>query len=284
MAQRHGPNINGGVSVSGGAGADTFDASQMLVPVTLYYNNNSQSQYKGGLTGGDTLLYLANPGTTNVTFQPSASSAPTLNGDALNVNRIETFQVQAATANAPVTVNNSQQLIWPFDPDLLTLTTPVVESVGPSSSSLVTSLVADFLDADPDAISYDTATIDWGDGSTTTVDGTASAAGQIVGGGGNTLAIHANHLYATDGTWAITVYVVDSAGAEVTFSPINYTGGLQWEPNGELSNVSGSGVSRSTRTSNPPWCGLLTPRFSRCTITGPSTSSTDRTTRKSTAM
>jgi hypothetical protein len=90
-----------------------------------------------------------------------------------------------------------------------------IHSPGPTegkSTGLVT--VATFSDANLKASSQDfTATIQWGDGGTTTV----SASGIAALGGGN-FVIKAAHTYADEGTYTVSVQVVDDGGAPIAAS------------------------------------------------------------------
>ncbi len=99
------------------------------------------------------------------------------------------------------------------------------------SGPLTTTLAASFTDADAnDAASTDTATVNWGDGTRSN--------GAIATGGANTVSITASHIYAMNGTFPITVTIIDSLGAAVTAST-SFTGGLYLE-NGVLESYNGT--------------------------------------------
>jgi PKD repeat protein len=73
--------------------------------------------------------------------------------------------------------------------------------------------VATFVDRNAGAPATDfTATIGWGDGSTTTLSG---AAGNIVALGGGKFALLASHTYAEEGNYTVAVKVRDDGGATI---------------------------------------------------------------------
>jgi len=88
----------------------------------------------------------------------------------------------------------------------------VASSVGVSATEGVAfgpATVATFTDADPNGVAADyTATINWGDGSTST--GTVSA--NESGG----FAVSGSHTYAEEGTFAVTVTIADAGGSNAT--------------------------------------------------------------------
>jgi hypothetical protein len=76
--------------------------------------------------------------------------------------------------------------------------------------------IATFTDFNPGASKSDfTATVTWGDGSTTTLSG---AAGSIVSLGNGNFAVLAGHTYADEGTYSLSVQVFDDGGAPVSGS------------------------------------------------------------------
>jgi ELWxxDGT repeat protein len=76
--------------------------------------------------------------------------------------------------------------------------------------------VATFADLNAAALATDfTATIAWGDGSTTTLSG---AAGNIVALGGGQFALRAGHTYAEEGSFTLSVQVLDDGGATLSSS------------------------------------------------------------------
>jgi hypothetical protein len=95
-------------------------------------------------------------------------------------------------------------------------------------------IVATFTDADPNGAATDyTATVDWGDGTTTAgVIGTAGSAFNVTG----------SHVYAEDGTHTITVTIADVGGSTATASSTaNIT-----EPGISATPVAVSGFERSS--------------------------------------
>ena len=84
-------------------------------------------------------------------------------------------------------------------------------TVASSEGFAFTGVVANFTDADPNAISTDyTATITWGDGSTSTAAVAANGSGGF--------RVTGTHTYAEEGTSPISVAIADVAGATATAS------------------------------------------------------------------
>src|SRR5262249_48748625 len=83
--------------------------------------------------------------------------------------------------------------------------------------------VATFTDDDPDGQASDyTATIDWGDGGT--------SSGDISGSG--SFIVTGSHTYAEEGTYALTVTIYDQGGASATA-----TGPLVWHSVSDLNTA-----------------------------------------------
>lgn len=81
----------------------------------------------------------------------------------------------------------------------------------------VSTVVATFTDADPNGTASDyTATIDWGDGSTTTGAVTASPPPSAGPAASGTFFVSGGHAYAEDGKYTITVKIADAGGATAT--------------------------------------------------------------------
>jgi hypothetical protein len=80
---------------------------------------------------------------------------------------------------------------------------------GTADTGPVQGTVATFTDADPgEAASHFTATIAWGDGT--------SSAGTVSGPAGGPFSVSGSHSYAENGTYAVTVSVNDPGGASAT--------------------------------------------------------------------
>lgn len=80
-----------------------------------------------------------------------------------------------------------------------------------NDSAPVQGAVATFTDANPNSQAADyTATVSWGDG--------AVSAGTVTGTAGGTFTVSGSHSYAEDGTYPISVTVVDNGGARVSVS------------------------------------------------------------------
>jgi hypothetical protein len=111
-----------------------------------------------------------------------------------------------------------------FDPWVARLGTAIIADaplsangniVSPTENATFTGTVATFTDANPNAVAGDfTATIDWGDGSTSTVPGpgtyfVGSTSGFSVGG---------THTYTDEGIYSVKVSISDSGGATASAS------------------------------------------------------------------
>jgi hypothetical protein len=101
-------------------------------------------------------------------------------------------------------------------------------------------LVATFTDADPNGTVTDyTASIDWGDG-TTTVGTVAAAAGHFN--------VSGSHTYGEDGSYTIQVHVADVGGSTATASS---TATITEPSISAIAGVAVSGFERSTLTNAP---------------------------------
>jgi hypothetical protein len=211
---------SGADTLIGGAGSDT-----------LYYSG-ALSAYDGGGGTSNEIAYRANPGDLIAVMAP----ALVVNNDPKNlrsVTRIETFRV----AGNPASVNNGRQRIWPLDGYPLTSTGVGVQA---TAGTPVTTLTATFTHANPTAAAtMYAATIDWGDGTRSTVTSTASAAGQIVPNGGGAFTVTGYHAYASNEPHAIYVQIVVASGA-ATSAGTKHIGGLELAGNGDLRNYIGS--------------------------------------------
>jgi hypothetical protein len=223
------------VTVIGGTGRNLLDASGMVMPVTLnggagsgpdtliggagsdtFYYSGTGSIYVGGSGANEEIVYPANPGDIIALVGPEL----VVNGASRNlgsVNHIEYFVV----SGSPASVNNGQQRAWPFDDVPLTNVAISSLTAAPGSASIV--LTARFTDANPWATtSTVSATINWGDGTTST--GTITSDNPL-GLGGN-FTITARHVFATNGTRPVVVTILDTRGAAATVGA-TFTGGLQ---------------------------------------------------------
>lgn len=137
--------------------------------------------------------------------------------------------------NFSVQVDNDspQQSVWPIAPFPVAAATAT--ATGTSASPIV-ELSAPFTDKNVGAsIGTDVATINWGDGST--------SSGVVTGGVSGNFNVTGNHIYAANNTYQITVSLVDPTGGSASQST-TYTGGLALEINGDLVNYyNGSGSS-----------------------------------------
>jgi hypothetical protein len=89
--------------------------------------------------------------------------------------------------------------------------TPTGVALTPGEGLAFSGTVASFTDADPGGTAGDfTATIDWGDGSTPTTGTIAPL--------GTGFVVSGSHTYAEEGTYPVTVVIVDQGGSEATAS------------------------------------------------------------------
>ncbi|HEX5447009.1 MAG TPA: DUF4214 domain-containing protein [Pirellulales bacterium] len=112
----------------------------------------------------------------------------------------------------------SQASSLPIDDAPLTATGTTLSV--PEATVLTPAVVATFTDADPNGTVSDyTATIDWGDGSSTTGAVTAGpppAASPISGAPAGAFYVSGSHAYAEDGAYTIAVKIADAGGATAT--------------------------------------------------------------------
>ena len=90
--------------------------------------------------------------------------------------------------------------------------------VTPTAGTPFSATVATFTDTDPATVDNYWATITWGDGSTSTVTSTASAAGQIVAdpnGGFDVVASHTYQQYAASDTLSVLIDGTGRNGMEL---------------------------------------------------------------------
>ena len=134
------------------------------------------------------------------------SGIPSLSADGSTA----VFDASAATNLVPDTFNWDQQVYaYQATPDLPL--TAQAAAVSATENAAFQGLVATFVDADPTGVVGDySATIDWGDGSTSagSVAADANVAGQFD--------VTGSHTYAEEGAFAVVVSIVDQGGATAT--------------------------------------------------------------------
>ncbi len=237
------------ITVIGGTGSNTLDASETSMPITLdggtgigadtliggsgsdsFVYSGSGSKYQGGTNGDNTLVYPANSGDVISELLPELI----VNGAARNLGGISGIENLLVTGS-PDSVNDTQQTLWPVYE--ATLSDATISSISAVPNSPLTDLVASFTDTSPGAsATTDTALIHWGDG--TTSAGTVTAAS----GGAGSFDVAGSHIYQTNGSWFVYVTIVDSAGSATTTGVASYSGGLELT-SGTLTNVAGSSSS-----------------------------------------
>ena len=86
----------------------------------------------------------------------------------------------------------------------------MISTLSATENQAVTARLATISDGDAPTRGDYTAAISWGDG--------ASSAGAVSGTAGSTFTVSGSHSYAEDGTYQISVTVVDNGGARVSVS------------------------------------------------------------------
>src|SRR4029077_4913794 len=90
------------------------------------------------------------------------------------------------------------------------LTAGPAMTITPTEAAAFSGAVGTFKDGNPGApVSDFTATIDWG-------DGTPVTPGTVSGPGGGSFTVSGSHTYADEGTFSISIAVVDEGGSTVT--------------------------------------------------------------------
>ncbi len=224
---------NSTIFVQGGSGNDDLDASGMLVGVELdgysgndtlvggagnnyLYYTGSGSTYNGG--AGLPLYYDGGyspneaGGTQNTLIFPGAIPS--------NVGPFPNIQLYQGVDS------NGKPYTEPVNPPGLMLAGTINAQQG---SGPVTTLTANFEDAIRTLSA--TASIDWGDGTTTAGNVTRATPS-------DPFVISNNHIYMTNGPHTITVTIIDSS-ANYASSSTTFTGGLQLV-NGELRAYNGA--------------------------------------------
>jgi Ca2+-binding RTX toxin-like protein len=231
------------ITVVGGTGKNLLDASQTVMPVTLnggngsgadtliggaasdtFYYSGTGSSYTGGPGAANTLVYPASTGDIIALMGPEL----VVNGKSMNLGNVSGIE-DWLVSGSPASVNNGQQLLWPFDD--VPPTNVTVNGVTVASGSPFAVLSASFTDANPNAsLSTESAWITWGDGT--------SSAGTIASSSTDNYTLSASHIFATNATYPISLTVIDSLGAATTAST-TFSGGLAVS-NGALDNYAGT--------------------------------------------
>ncbi|HJT33147.1 MAG TPA: TIGR03118 family protein [Pirellulales bacterium] len=163
--------------------------------------------------------------TATIDWGDGATSTGTVaaNGDGgFNVTGSHTYTEEAATETMHVTVSDGTNSVTlnasasVKDAPLTAVGVPVSLQQGATLSNVAVATFTDAGGAEPDA-NY-TATIDWGDGTTST--GT-------INGSGNTLTVTGSHTYTTNGQHAISTTIKDEGGATATATSSAQAGYLQ---------------------------------------------------------
>ena len=240
------------VTVNGGSGDNKLDASGVQMPVSLYGGVGSGADTLIGGAGSDILYYSGvgssydgGGGVDNVlTYPSSAGDLIAFGGGSLVLNnqpkplgpltRIENF-----LASGPVkAVNNAAQSFVPVNNFLLS--SAAITGVTVATGATAVTLTGAFTDPYPSVTSgTDAATIDWGDGTTST--------GTIAGSGGR-FTVSASHVYATEALRVIGLTLVDPNGSAISGGQ-SFTGGLALDGSGDLKNYSSASASATIDTS-----------------------------------
>ena len=233
------------VTVRGGGGINTLDASQTIMPVTLnggpgsgadtliggagsdiFYCSGPGSTYDGGSSADNTIAYPANPNDV-ITVEGKTLSVNGTFEYLANVSGIENLFV----SGSPASVNNSQQRLWPIEG--FPLLYAAINGMTTTQGFPSTVLTAGFSDPNPyyASLSTESATINWGDGTTST--------GTVASTGGGNFTITGSHIYATNASRVVSATIVDSLGSATTVGA-TYSGGLLLDGSGNLLNQNGT--------------------------------------------
>ena len=189
---------------------------------------------------------VANSFTATIDWGDGATSSGTVaaNGDGgFNVTGNHTYAEEAATETMHVTVSDGANSVTlnasasVKDAPLTATGVPVSVQQGPTLSNVAVATFTDAGGAEPDA-NY-TATIDWGDG--TTSSGT-------VGGSGSTFTVTGSHTYASQGGHSISTTIKDEGGATATATSTAQAGYLQINL---VSDVAGTALVTDPQLINP---------------------------------
>ncbi len=153
----------------------------------------------------------------------------------LEPNKTYHFNVFATNSAAPKGVGGGDRSFTTEPPAPLSATGVSVS--GTAGVKLNNATVATFTDADPNRVVSDyTATINWGDGS-------SSAAGTVSAAAGGGFEVKGSHTYAAAGRYTISVAVSDVGGAKATA-----TGSANVAGPPDVSNVNVVSVTETTAT------------------------------------
>ena len=244
------------LTVDGGDGKNTIDAAGVQVPLNLYGGAGAQADTLIGGSGSDTLFYSgvgstyegSNGGLSVLDYPANAGDVIAFGGGQLLVND-EPKPIGSLTdvegflaSGSPAAVNGGTQFFLPVNE--FPLTNLTITGVTVAVGSPAVTLSGGFTDLYPNVTAgTDIATIDWGDGTTST--------GTITSSGGGNFTVSASHIYATDASWIISLTLVDPNGSAAS-QGYSFTGGLALEGSGNLDNYSSSRFSlRSTLASVP---------------------------------
>jgi hypothetical protein len=147
-------------------------------------------------------------------------------------------------------LNNATQSFLPVGPPFSNVAVTGVTVAAGSPSAV---LAGTFTDPYPNTTAgTDTATVDWGDGTTSTA---------AITGSGGSFTVSASHIFATNGSRIITLTVVDPRGSAAS-AGYTFTGGLTLDASGNLKNYS----SASTFTTVDTGVGRYIPRAADGTV------------------
>ncbi|HEV3343343.1 MAG TPA: DUF4214 domain-containing protein [Pirellulales bacterium] len=214
-----------GTSVTGSSTeAATFSGTVATFTDTTYAGN-LPADFSASIDWGD--------GTISAGTVSGSAGSFTVSGSHVYAEEGTKTATVVLSDDAPGTATGTATAMIDVADASLTATGTAVSSVEFTTFS---GLVAAFTDADPNGTASDyTATIAWGDG-TTTAGTVASAAGHFAVGG--------SHAYAEDGSYTIKVHVADVGGSTAT---ANSTATVT-EPSISATAVAVSGFERSALT------------------------------------
>ena len=180
------------------------------------------------VAGNNTLVYRANAGDVIWDSPPDSLLVNGTTVPAPSLTRVENVWV----TGAPASLNNWQQFFLPVSNS--PLTNLAVTGVTVMAGSPLAVLSGGFTDILRGTVAdTDSATIDWGDGTTSVGNITFLGSGS---GGGN-FNVSGSHIYATNGPRIVVLTVVDPRNLEASVG-FFFTGGLALDGSGNLKNYS----------------------------------------------